>query len=66
MADDKLICVTRDGTEHELAGPPNMANGDHRASMRFALGSGTWAVTFRKFPNSERWGEIEARKHGVE
>lgn len=63
VGSETLKCVTRDGQEHKLPGPPNMPNGDHRACMRFSIDGGIWSVTFRKFDNSDRWGEISAEKN---
>lgn len=60
-----LVCFTRDDVRHEFPGPPNCANGDHRVTMRFSVDQGTFAVTFRKYDNSERYGEIASEKLGV-
>lgn len=65
-----LECVTRDGREFEFPGPPNMPAGgqygnatdQHRACLRFALDGSTWTVTFRRYDNSDRYGEISAEK----
>jgi hypothetical protein len=59
-------CILRDGTVHELPGPPNCANGDHVATFRFSLSGGHSEVTFRKFGDSDRYGEVSSRKAGVE
>lgn len=61
---DKLKCVTRDGREWLLDGPANWGD-RHVVSMRFSFHHGTWQVTFQKFPDSDRYGEISAQKDGV-
>lgn len=65
VGDNVITCVTRDGREWPSAGPANMDNGDHCMSMRFDLG-GSWMVTFRRFSNSDRYGEIHAEKNGCQ
>ena len=63
----KMIqCVTRDGESYDFPGPPNFGDGlTHCACMRFSVGHGTWQVTFRKFEDSERFGEVSAKKNCI-